>query len=78
MKFDHPRMFTNALRTSLLFVAGFLIYEILLRLEKIWNLANPENELYHFYKRKTYKLVLIFIIDLLILYGIAIIFGIHH
>lgn len=78
MKFDHPRIFTQALRTSLLFVASFVIYEMLVVLEKNWNLENPGNELYHFYKRKTYKLILIFVIDLLILYGIALIFNIHH
>ena len=35
MKINHTRIFTHALRTSLLFVAGFLIYEILVRLEKM-------------------------------------------
>lgn len=78
MKINHKRIFTHALRTALLFVAGFLIYEILIRLEKMWNKSNPEHQLYHFYKRKTYKLILIFIIDLLILYGIVLFFGIHH
>lgn len=78
MKINHTRMFTHALRTSLLFVASFLIYDILVRLEKIWNQANPENKLYHFYKRKAIKLILIFIIDLLILYGIALFLNIHH
>ena len=78
MKLNHTRIFTHALRTSLLFVAGFLIYDLLVRLEKIWNQANPENKVYHFYKRKVIKLVSIFIIDLLILYGIAFIFNINH
>jgi hypothetical protein len=78
MKIYHKRIFTHALRTALLFVGSFLIYEFLVLLEKKWNLENPENQLYHFYQRKTYKLILIFIIDLLILYGIAIIFDIHH
>lgn len=78
MKVNHTRIFTHALRTALLFVAGFVIYEILVRLEKKWNLANPENQLYHFYQRKIYKLILIFIIDLLILYGIALFFGVHY
>jgi len=78
MKINHTRIFTHALRTALLFVAGFVIYEILVRLEKMLNLANPENQLYNFHKRKTLKLILIFIIDLLILYGIAVFFGIHH
>lgn len=78
MKLDHPRMFTHALRTSLLFVAGFFIYEVLIYLEKLWNLKNPENKMYHFYQRKLTKLILIFIIDLLILYGIAFFFKIQH
>lgn len=78
MKINHSRMFTQALRTSLLFVAGFLIYDILKGLEKMWNIENPENEMYHLYIRKFYKLLLLFIIDLLILYGIAIFFKIHH
>jgi hypothetical protein len=78
IKLNHSRLFSQAFRTALLFVASFLIYEILIRLEKIWNQANPDNQLYHFYKRKTYKLILIFIIDLLILYGLAIFLNIHH
>jgi hypothetical protein len=78
MKVNHARIFSHALRTALLFVAGFLVYEILLRLEKIWNLENPDNELYHFCQRKIYKLIMIFIFDLLILYGIVILFDIHH
>jgi hypothetical protein len=78
MKINHKRIFTHALRTSLLFVAGFLIYEILVRLEKMWNKENPENQIYHFYQRKIYKLISIFIIDLLILYGIALFFNIHY
>jgi len=75
---DHLRLFSLAFRTAILFVAGFLIYEILIQLEKIWNQANPGNKPYYFYKRKLYKLILIFIIDLLILYGLVILFEIHH
>jgi hypothetical protein len=78
MKFNHLRMFTHALRTSLLFVAGFLIYDILKGLEKMWNIENPGNELYHLYQRKLYKLILLFTIDLFILYAIAFLFKIHH
>jgi hypothetical protein len=77
-KINHLRLFSHALRTALLFVAGFLIYEILIRLEKMWNVKYPENRLYNLYQRKTYKLMLIFIIDLLIPYGIVVFFGIHH
>ena len=75
---NHMRLFSHALRTALIIIAGFLIYELLLQLEKTWNLKNPENKVYHFYKKKFYKLIFIFIVDLLILYSIAIFFGIHH
>jgi hypothetical protein len=75
---NHMRLFSHALRTALIIIAGFIFYELLVRLEKTWNLKNPENKDYHFYQIKIYKLIFIFIIDLLILYSIAIFFGIHH
>jgi hypothetical protein len=75
---DHKRLFLHALRTSLIFVSGLLIYEILIYLEKKWNLTNPENKTYNYYKRNLYKLILIFIADLIILYGIALFFNIHY
>jgi len=77
MKIPHIRLFLHALRTSLLFVIGFSIYEILLYLEKQWVLKNPEHTSYFFYQRKMYKLLSLFIIDLIILYSIAIFFGVH-
>jgi len=51
MKINHKRIFAHALRTALLFVASFLIYEILISLEKMWNKANQENKLYYFYEK---------------------------
>jgi hypothetical protein len=68
MKANHLRMFLNALRTALVIVAGFIAYEILLELEILWNKIKPENKTYHFINRKLYKLIIIFIIDLLLLY----------
>jgi hypothetical protein len=74
---NHTRMFFNALRTAIIFVSGFLIYEILVGLEKLWNKKNPENALYHFHTRKGIKFLLILMIDLLILYSIFITFDIE-
>ena len=68
MKPNHLRIFLHALRTALLIVAGFIVYEILLRLEKTWNKLYPNAQLYNFAKRKTFKFITIFLIDLLILY----------
>jgi hypothetical protein len=75
-KINHTRLFLHALRSALLFVAGFLIYEILVSLEKLWNKMNPENSLYHFHTRKSIKFIVILIIDLLILYGLFVLFDI--
>jgi hypothetical protein len=77
MKVNHTRIFTHALRTALLFVAGFFVYEIMLEIEKIWNLKNPENKQLHFYQKKIYKFLLILIIDLILLYMLYFITGEH-
>lgn len=62
----HNRVFLNALRSSLLIVAGFIAYEFLLELGKEHKLS------YH--EKKLYKLLLIFILDVLIIYGIYFVF----
>jgi hypothetical protein len=76
-KMNHSKYFLHAVRTALLFLAGFLIYEILLRLERMWNKLHPQNQIYHFYQRKTIKFIAILLIDLLILYGFFLFFGIE-
>ncbi len=68
MKANHFRMFLNALRTALIIVAGFIAYEILVKLEILWNKKNPGNETFHFIHRKFYKLIIIFLVDLILLY----------
>jgi len=68
MKANHFRMFLNALRTALIIVAGFIAYEILLELEILWNKKNPGNKTYHFINRQLYKLIIIFTLDLILLY----------
>jgi hypothetical protein len=76
-KINHTRIFFHALRTALLFVAGFFIYEILVSLEKLWNEDVPENSLEHFHQRKGIKFLVILIVDLLILYGLFVAFDIE-
>jgi uncharacterized membrane protein YidH (DUF202 family) len=70
MKVNHLRMFLNALRTAIIIVSGFIAYEILLEIEIIWNKKNPTNKSYHLIHRHLYKLIIIFAIDLLLLYFI--------
>jgi hypothetical protein len=66
----HYSYFFRALRTALIFIAGFLSYEILKLIEEQWNRINPEYELNNLYRRKIYHFFIILICDLIILYSI--------
>ena len=63
------RIFFHSLRTAIVFVAGIIVYEILLRLEKEWNKRNPGSETYNFHKRNILKFIFIFIVDFALLYA---------
>ena len=76
-KIQHHAFFLNALRTALIFIAGFLSYELLKILESEWNYIHPGNELRNFAHRKIYHFIIIFIIDLIVLYSIALLFDVH-
>jgi len=73
----HHVFFLNALRTALIFIAGFLAYDLLKILESKWNKMYPNDELKHFLHRKLYHFLIIFLFDLFILYLIAILFDVH-
>jgi len=72
----HYRIFFHALRTAVIFVAGFIIYEFLVKLEKKWNKDNPSNSMFNFHRRYSLKFLLIFGIDLVLLYTLHLIFNI--
>ncbi len=76
-KINHHIFFLNALRTSLIFISGILTYELLKIVEDRFNEMYPNNAFSHFANRKLCHFVAIFIIDLLILYLIVLLFGIH-
>ena len=76
-KIQHHRFFFHALRSALVFIAGFLSYEILKKIEEEWNKSRPNYEALHFAKRKIYHFIGIFLADLFILYLIAILFDVH-
>ena len=77
VKIAHHAFFLNALRTALIFIAGFLSYELLKMLEAEWNMTHPGHELKHFANRKLYHFIVIFLIDLFIIYSIALLFDVH-
>jgi hypothetical protein len=73
----HFHIFLHAVRTAVIFLAGFLIYDILVKLEKEWNKKNPSRHVYHFSKRKIIKFLLIFTIDIILLYILYLMFGVN-
>lgn len=70
----HYHIFLHAFRTAVIFVSGFIIYEMLAKLEKKWNEDNPSNKIFNFSKRKIIKFLLILLIDMILLYIIFFIF----
>ena len=73
----HFHIFLHAIRTAVIFLAGFIVYDILVELENEWNKKNPSKHLYNFSKRKLIKFLLIFIIDLVMLYILYLFFDIN-
>lgn len=76
MKINHFRIFLSALRTAIIVVSGFIAYEILLEMQKAWNILYPHNT-FDFTKRKLLKLFFIFLIDLFIIYSALLLFEIE-
>jgi|LakMenEpi03Aug12_release.lakeMendotaPanAssembly.Ray.scaffolds.fasta_scaffold3554067_1 uncharacterized protein with PQ loop repeat len=76
-KISHKRIFFHAVRSALLFIAVFFIYDILINLEKLWNEENPDQIKYNYYLHKIIKFNVILIIDLFILYFASIFFNIE-
>jgi len=72
----HYRIFFHSFRTAFIFVAGIIVYEILVKLEEKWNKANPSKSMFNFHKRNSIKFLFIFGIDMIILYIIHLIFRI--
>jgi hypothetical protein len=60
-----------------MFISGFLIYEILKTLEAEWNKSHENREVVHFAQRKSYHFIAIFLLDLFILYIVALLFSVH-
>ena len=76
-KLNHRYYFLQALRTALIFISGFLTYELLKIVENEWNKKYPNNELSNYVHRTKYHFFLIYMFDLMILYSVALLFDIR-
>ena len=72
----HKHIFLHALRTAAIFVAGFIIYEVLIELEKEWNKKEPGRSIHHFAKRKSIKFLMVLTIDMILLYILFFVFNV--
>ena len=72
---NYSKLILSSFRTAIIFVSSFIVYEILLEFEKMWNKEEPNKKIYNFYKRILYKFLLIFLIDLILIYTLFFLSG---
>jgi hypothetical protein len=72
---NNTKLFLSSLRTAIIFVSSFIVYEMLLEFEKMWNKEEPDKKIYNFQKRILYKFILILIIDLILIYTLFFLSG---
>jgi hypothetical protein len=77
MKINNRKIFALALRTAVVVVISFIVYEVLINLEKILNKNKITNKLtIEFIKRFTHFSV-VFVSDITILYLLVLIFKVQ-
>ncbi len=70
----NKKIFTLAFRSALLVIGGFFIYEILKEAEYTWLKYETGNYHLHLIKKKFLHFVLVFFVDLFILYLLVYLF----
>ena len=77
MKINNRKIFALALRTAVVVVISFIVYEVFINLENILNKNKITNKLtIEFIKRFTHFSV-VFVSDITILYLLVLIFKVH-
>jgi len=68
MKVQHPKIFLAALRSALLILGSFILYEFLKEMIEIWDEIFLHKKEHHIFYRRIYQYLGVFILDLIILY----------
>jgi len=68
MKTQHSKIFLAALRSALLILGSFILYDFLKEMVEIWDDIFLHKKEYHIYYRRIYQYLGVFILDLIILY----------
>jgi hypothetical protein len=67
-KIHHKHIFLKSFRTALLFISGFIVYELAMELEE--HKSYQHKSRLKTIRTKLLKFVIIFMLDILILYGL--------
>jgi hypothetical protein len=76
MEIEHKKAILSAFRNSILIVAALIIYDFLKKMIELWDKIYYHKKKHHIYYKKTYQLIGVFIVDMIILYSVFYTFGI--
>jgi hypothetical protein len=68
MKINHSKIFLSALRSALLVLGSFILYDLLKDMLDIWDDIFLHKKEYHIYYKRIYQYLGVFFLDLIILY----------
>ena len=68
MKVQHSKLFLAALRSALLILGSFILYEFLKEMVELWDEIFLHKKEHHIYYRRFYQYLGVFLLDLIILY----------
>jgi hypothetical protein len=77
MKVHHSKIFLSALRSALLILGSFILYDLLKDMVEIWDDIFLHKKEHHIYYRRIYQYLGVFILDLIILYLVFYLFKIQ-
>lgn len=77
MKPHHGKFFLSALRSALLILGSFILYDLLNEMILIWDEIFLHKKEHHIYYRRIYQYLGVFLIDLVILYFVFYLFKIQ-
>jgi hypothetical protein len=77
MEIEHTKAILSASRNAILIASALIIYDFLKNMIEVWDKIYYHKKKHHIYYKKTYQLIGVFIIDMIILYSVFYIFGIE-
>lgn len=77
MEIEHKKAILSASRNAILILVALIIYDFLKNMLNFWDKIYYHRKKNHIYYKKTYQLLGVFVVDMIILYSVFYIFGIE-